>query len=92
MKFKLFSASTVLCLALMITGVRTGSAQQVQPLEPEWLLQMYADGWTKVQDGVLQRETEGGQPETFSYGAEGYQWAKQNLERQVSALLSRYNA
>ena len=85
----LLFVSTVLCLAMMITGVRAGSAQQVQPLEPEWLLQMYADGWTKVQEGVLQRDTELG-PETFTYGAEGTEWAKQSLERQVSTLLSRY--
>lgn len=91
MKSKSLFVSTLLCLAMMITGARFGSAQQVQPLEPEWLLQMYADGWNKVQDGVLQRDAEGG-VETFTYGAEGYQWAKQSLERQVSALLSRYNA
>jgi hypothetical protein len=90
-KLKLFSVSTILCLAMMITGVRAGSAQQVQPLEPEWLRQMYAEGWQKVQDGVLQRDTGGGQLETFTYGAEGYQWVAQSLQQQVSLLESRYN-
>jgi hypothetical protein len=90
-KLKLLSVSAVLCLAMMITGARAGSAQELQPLEPEWLRQMYAEGWQKVQEGVLQRETGEGQPETFTYGAEGTQWVIGNLQQQVSLLESRYN-
>jgi hypothetical protein len=91
-KLKLFCVSTALCLAMMITGARAGSAQQVQPLEPEWLRQMYAEGWQKVQEGVLQRDAGGGQPETFTYGAEGLQWVIGSLQQQVSLLESKYNA
>jgi hypothetical protein len=84
--------STLLCLAIVSTGARAGSAQQLQPLEPEWLTQMYAEGWQKVQEGVLQRVAEGGKRETFSYGAEGLQWAVQRYEQQVAGLKSRYDA
>jgi hypothetical protein len=75
---------------MVITGARIGSAQQVQQLDPEWLTQMYEEGWQKVQEGVLQRATGGGQPETFGYGAEGLQWIRQGYERQVDALEDRY--
>src|SRR5688572_28293196 len=91
-KLKLLFIFTALCLALMFTGARTGSAQQVQPLEPEWLRQMYSAGWQKVQEGVLQRDAGGGQPETFTYGAEGLQWVIGSLQQQVSLLESKYNA
>ncbi len=49
------------------------------PLEPEWLRQM----WRGLAEGpgrVLQRDTEEGGPETFSYGAEGLQWVEQELQ------------
>jgi hypothetical protein len=85
------SLSVVLCLSMMITGALAGSAQQVQPLEPEWLTQMYAEGWEKVQEGVLQRDMGGGQPETFTYGAEGLQWVAQGFEQRISSLESHYN-
>ena len=91
MKLKLLSVSAIFCLAMMITGALAGSAQQVQPLEPEWLTQMYAEGWQKIQEGVLQRETGGGEYESFSYGAEGLQWVAQGFEQQVSSLESHYN-
>ncbi|HJX27619.1 MAG TPA: hypothetical protein VJ885_06870 [Thermoanaerobaculia bacterium] len=85
-------ASALLCLAIIGAGARPGSAQQVQPLEPEWLRQMYAEGWQKVQEGVLQRDTGGGEFERFSYGAEGLQWLVQRYEQQVADLRSRYDA
>lgn len=82
----------LLCLAILSAGARAGFAQQVQPLEPEWLVQMYAEGWQKVQEGVLQRVSEGGKLETFGYGAEGMQWVAQRYEQQVAHLNSRYDA
>jgi hypothetical protein len=80
-----------LCLFTMILGVRAGSAQQVQPLEPEWLQQMYAEGWEKVEEGVLRRDTGGGEFETFSYGAEGLQWVIDGYVQQLGFLEERYN-
>lgn len=84
--------SALLCFAILSAGGRAGSAQQLQPLEPEWLREMYADGWQKVQEGVLQREAEDGRLEAFSYGAEGMQWMAQRYEQQVAYLKSRYDA
>lgn len=92
MKLTLLFVSAIFCLALIVTGALAGSAQQVQPLEPEWLRQMYAEGWQKVQEGVLQRDTGGGEYETFTYGAEGLQWVAQSYRQQVSRFESMYNA
>lgn len=80
------SRSIVLCLSMIIAGALAGSTQQVQPLEPEWLQKMYAEGWQKVQEGVLQRDTGGKQYETFGYGAEGLRWILQGYELQLSRL------
>jgi hypothetical protein len=89
--FRSLSVVSFLCLLLMILGSPAGSAEQVQPLEPEWLQQMYAEGWEKVQEGVLQRDAGEGKFETFSYGAEGLQWVIQGYEQQLSFLEDRYN-
>lgn len=89
MKWKSLLCSTLLGLAMVITGARSGSAQ-LQPREPEWLTRMYEEGWQKVQEGVLQRPAGGGQSETFGYGAEGLQWIRQGYERQLDALEDRY--
>src|SRR5215207_8794676 len=75
----------------MILGPRAGSAQQVDPLEPEWLRQMYAEGWEKMQEGVLRRDAGEGKFETFSYGAEGLQWVAEGYAQQLSFLEDRYN-
>lgn len=91
MNFRSLSVISFLCLLLMILGPRAGSAQQVEPLEPEWLQQMYAQGWEKAQEGVLQRDAGEGKFETFSYGAEGLQWVVQGYERELAFLEDRYN-
>ena len=91
MDLKKSLALALLCLAILGAGARTGTAQRVQSLEPEWLRQMYADGWQKTQEGVLQKVAEGGKLATFSYGAEGMQWVVRRYERQVARLKSRYD-
>lgn len=85
-RFSLAVSPCLLMILLMITGARAGSAQQVQPLDPEWLQKMYAEGWRKVQEGVLQRDVGKEQVETFGYGAEGLQWVVQGYEKQVALL------
>jgi len=89
---RVLSLKVVVCLSALILGARTGISQQVQPLDPEWLQQMYAEGWQNVQPGVLRRDTGGGQYETFTYGAEGFQWVAQNLQQQVSRFEVAHNA
>jgi hypothetical protein len=91
-KSRLLSVSALLCLAMMVTGARAGSAQEVQPLEPEWLLRMYAEGWQKVQEGVLRRDAGDGELETFSYGMEGLQRVVEGYELQMSRLEERYSS
>jgi len=74
----------------MIFGALAGSAQQVDPLEPEWLRQMYAQGWEKAEEGVLRRDAGEGKFETFSYGAEGLQWVIEGYEQQLGFLEDKY--
>src|SRR5215218_5199437 len=82
----------LLCLAILSAGARAGSNRQVRPLEPKWLRQMYAEGWQKVQKGVLRKVTIGGKIETFGYGAEGLRWVARRYEQRVASLKSRYDA
>jgi hypothetical protein len=91
-KLRIFFVFAILCLSTMLTGARAGSAQQGQPLEPEWLRKMYADGWRNVQKGVLQRDTGGEQFETFSYGMEGLRRVVNGYEQRVRFLEQRYKA
>jgi hypothetical protein len=79
------------CLAIFSAGAHARPNRQVHPLEPAWLKQMYAEGWQKVQEGVLRRVAAEGKIETFSYGAEGMQWAAQRYKQQVADLRSRYD-
>ena len=92
MKSKSLFLLTLLCVVMMITGARVGSAQEVQPLEPGWLLRMYAEGWQKVQEGVLRRDAGDGEFETFSYGMEGLQRVVEGYELQMSRLEERYSS
>lgn len=90
MKSRSFRVSLFVCLSVLLFGSRAGSAQEVQPLEPEWLRQMYEKGWHKVQEGVLQRSGGEGQVETFSYGAEGLQWVIERSEGQLAGFEEKY--
>ena len=91
MNFRSLSVVSFLCLLLMILGPHAGSAQQVDPLEPEWLRQMYAQGWEKAEEGVLRRDVGEGKFETFSYGAEGLQWVIEGYAQQLGFLEDKYN-
>lgn len=91
MRRRLFSPTLALCLAMLIAGPSPGFGQQVQPLDPEWLQKMYAKGWHKIQEGVLQRDTGEGEPETFSYGSEGLQWVLTGHQQRLDALEKRFN-
>lgn len=92
MNMRLLSLFAVLCLSILFTGARVGAAQQVQPLEPEWLRQMYDEGWQKLQEGVLQRDTGEDQFETFTYGEEGWRWLVQSYQSRVADLRSLHEA
>jgi hypothetical protein len=91
-KLKLSLISAVVCLS-MLTYARPGTAQ-LQPLntEPELVSQMLQEGWQKVAEGVLQRNGEGSQVETFTYGDEGLRWTARRLEGRLSHLQNEYSA
>ena len=90
MKSRLSFMCVLFCLVITITGAQPGTAQLLEPQEPQWLVEMYQQGWQKVQEGVLQRSA-GGQIETFTYGEEGLQWTVESLKRQVIALQQVYD-
>jgi len=91
-KLKLSLISALICLS-MLTIARPGAAQ-LQPLntEPELVSQMLQEGWQKVAEGVLQRNGEGSQVETFTYGEEGLRWTARRLEVRLSHFQSEYDA
>jgi hypothetical protein len=89
-KSKLSFMCVLFCLVITITGAQVGMAQLLELQEPQWLTEMYQQGWQKVQEGVLQRSA-GGQIETFTYGEEGLQWTVESLKRQVIALQQVYD-
>lgn len=88
MKLKTISLAMLVFLSLVLG--RAGSAQEIQPLEPDWLRQMYEEGWQKVQEGVLRRDLGEGKFETFGYGAEGFQWLIETYSRQLAYFEGEY--
>jgi hypothetical protein len=93
-KFRMYLSFALLCLSITFFGARAGSAQALQPIQPQepaWLTQMYAEGWQKVQEGVLQRNSEEGGKETFTYGEEGLKYQVESLKQQVNHFQQLYN-
>jgi hypothetical protein len=91
-KLRFCFLSLLLCLCMMITGTAVSTAQELQPLEPEWLRQMYEEGWQKVEEGVLQRDAGGGEFETFAYGEQGLRWVIQGYQSQLDFFETKHNA
>lgn len=88
----MFFLSASLCLSI-ITMARPSMAQvlELKP-EPPLVRQMLQEGWTRVADGVLQRNGEGGQTETFTYGEDGMRWTARRFETRLGFLQSEYDA
>jgi hypothetical protein len=86
MKPRLSTIVAALCLSLTMTGASSGSAEAPNPLDPDWLSRMLAEGWRQVQDGVLERRPEEGRVETFTYGPEGRRYMIQRLRERLAAL------
>jgi hypothetical protein len=83
-----------LCLfmltCLSMAFAQAGSAQKVEPLEPAWMKKMNQEGWQKVQEGVLRRESGEGRVETFTYGAEGARWLIAYYHKKLISFEGRY--
>jgi hypothetical protein len=75
---------------VVVLGANAASAQKLQPLEPDWVRQMYKAGWKDLQKGILQRDTGGGRLETFGYGAEGLRWLVLRYEKQLRYFEGKY--
>lgn len=95
MKSRISLISAVLCFStIMLVGARPGRSQGggTSKPDPAWLTQMYAEGWQKVEEGVLQRTTEGaGAVETFTYGEAGRLWRVEKLQEHIKFLENRFN-
>jgi len=90
----MFLSFALLCLSITFFGAPAVSAQALQPIQPQepaWLTRMYGEGWQKVQEGVLQRTSEEGQKETFTYGEQGLRYQVEKLKEQVNHFQQLYN-
>ena len=85
MKFRL-----LLSVAMVSLSVSQGFAQEIKP-EPPLVREMLQGGWTKVAEGVLQRN-ETGQVETFTYGEDGLRWTARRLETRLEFLQKEYES
>lgn len=83
--------AAVLCLSsITIPGVCLAASQELATPEPAWLNRMLQDGWREVQQGVLQRDLDGGRVETVTYGQSGLRWTAQKLQERIGALEREY--
>jgi hypothetical protein len=84
-------AGFLLCLALLVSA-QAGLAQDKARQSNDPIAQLLRDGWKIVQDGVLQRERGAHHVETYVFGAPGFIWKLQDLQRQLHDLRVAYQA
>ena len=78
---------TGLLLCLCSLGAAVPSlAQADRDTGDDPILKLQREGWTIVQEGVLQRQSKPGEVETFVYGVEGFTWKLQDLRAQLRKL------
>jgi hypothetical protein len=75
----------LLCLCVLGAAGPT-LAQAGRDAGDDPIQKLQKEGWTIVQDGVLQREVKPGEVETFVYGVEGFTWKLQDLQAQLRKL------
>lgn len=85
---RLLLAGLLLCLSLLSSAI-PGLAQAERE---DALARMEREGWTAMQEGVLQRQPRPGEVETFVFGAEGFTWKLQDLRSQLQVLRRAYQA
>lgn len=78
----------LLCLSLLSSAI-PGLAKTERE---DALARMEREGWTAVQEGVLQRWPEPGAVETFVFGVEGFTWKLRNLRSQLQTLRREHEA
>lgn len=88
---KTLLAGLLICLcALGAPGPSLAQADRDAGDDP--LSRLQEEGWTIVQDGVLQRQSNPGEIETFVYGVEGFTWKLRDLRAQLSKLRAELEA
>ncbi len=81
-------AGLLLCLSLLSFAV-PGLAQAGRE---DLIARMEREGWTALQKGVLQRQPEPGEVETYVFGSAGFTWKLQDLRSQLQFLRREHAA
>lgn len=79
---------------MLISNAQPGQAQlqALEPADPQWMTDMYEQGWHKVAEGVLQRsEGEASPVESFFYNQDGLLWRVQQLQAQLTQFENLYS-
>jgi hypothetical protein len=88
---KTLFAGLLLCLcALGAAGPSRAQADRDAGNDP--LLRLQREGWGIVQDGVLRRQPQPDEVETFVYGVEGFTWKLRDLQALRRAIASHRKA
>ena len=88
---KTLFAGLLLCLCSLGAAV-PALAQPGRDAGDDPIQKLQREGWTIVQDGVLQRRSSPGEVETFVYGVEGFTWKLQDLRAQLRRLRGELRA
>jgi hypothetical protein len=84
-------AGLLFCLALLISPLPS-QAQPFRDAVDDPLVKLEKAGWKILQKGVLQRQIQPGQTETFVFGAEGFTWKLRELGGQLAFLRKEFKA
>ncbi len=88
---KLLFACLLLCLSFF-SSTTPALAQPDRDAGGDPLAKLEKEGWKIVQDGVLQRQTNPGEVETFVFGVQGFTWKLQTLGGQLAFLRREFKA
>lgn len=84
-------AGLLSCLSLLVFAFPS-LAQPVRDAADDPLVKLEKAGWKIVQDGVLQRQMQPGETETFVFGSEGFTWKLRELGGQLAVLQREFKA
>ncbi len=84
-------ACLLLCLSIF-TFTTPALTQANRDSDGDPIVKLEKAGWRIVQDGVLQRQTQPGEIETFVFGVEGFTWKLRELGGQLAFLRKEFKA
>ena len=88
---RLLFACLLLCLSLFAFAP-PALTQADRDSGGDPLVKLEKEGWKIVQDGVLQRQAQPGETETFVFGVQGFTWKLQTLGGQLAFLRREFKA